>query len=133
MALKSAETDATKRALATFGNAFGLALYDREQTGVRQRPTNKTVTEPIAKGPWILCSAAGAPSGTFNEPDEFATALRSAMTEAGNIELLFAVWEQNIATVRAVNYSLKQNGTLKADFAKGLVNHFNLHGGGCPK
>jgi recombination DNA repair RAD52 pathway protein len=26
-ALKSAETDATKRALATFGKAFGLALY----------------------------------------------------------------------------------------------------------
>lgn len=33
-ALKSAETDATKRALATFGNRFGLCLYDREQTGV---------------------------------------------------------------------------------------------------
>jgi recombination DNA repair RAD52 pathway protein len=29
---KSAETDATKRALVTFGNAFGLALYDREQS-----------------------------------------------------------------------------------------------------
>jgi DNA recombination protein Rad52 len=27
LALKSAETDATKRALATFGNAFGLSLY----------------------------------------------------------------------------------------------------------
>ena len=31
LALKGAETDATKRALATFGNPFGLALYDREQ------------------------------------------------------------------------------------------------------
>ena len=30
LALKGAETDATKRALATFGNPFGLALYDRE-------------------------------------------------------------------------------------------------------
>lgn len=27
-AIKSAETDATKRALATFGNPFGLSLYD---------------------------------------------------------------------------------------------------------
>jgi recombination DNA repair RAD52 pathway protein len=35
--LKTAETDATKRALATFGNPFGLALYDSEQSGVRQR------------------------------------------------------------------------------------------------
>ena len=36
LALKGAETDATKRALATFGNRFGLALYDREQAGVRK-------------------------------------------------------------------------------------------------
>ncbi|WP_425419054.1 Rad52/Rad22 family DNA repair protein [Oricola indica] len=28
LALKAAETDATKRALMTFGNAFGLSLYD---------------------------------------------------------------------------------------------------------
>jgi recombination DNA repair RAD52 pathway protein len=27
LALKAAETDATKRALVTFGKAFGLALY----------------------------------------------------------------------------------------------------------
>jgi recombination DNA repair RAD52 pathway protein len=33
-AIKSAETDATKRALVAFGNAFGLALYDREQRQV---------------------------------------------------------------------------------------------------
>lgn len=33
-ALKEAETDAMKRALMTFGNAFGLALYDKEQRGV---------------------------------------------------------------------------------------------------
>ena len=30
-ALKEAETDATKRALMTFGNPFGLALYDKQQ------------------------------------------------------------------------------------------------------
>ncbi len=34
-AIKEAETDATKRALATFGNPFGLALYDKERKGVR--------------------------------------------------------------------------------------------------
>jgi hypothetical protein len=30
-AIKEAETDATKRALVTFGNPFGLALYDKSQ------------------------------------------------------------------------------------------------------
>ena len=33
-AVKEAETDAMKRALMTFGNPFGLALYDKEQTNV---------------------------------------------------------------------------------------------------
>src|SRR5262250_56716 len=32
--VKAAETDATKRAFVTFGNVFGLALYDREQRNV---------------------------------------------------------------------------------------------------
>lgn len=33
-AIKEAETDAMKRALMTFGNPFGLALYDKEQREV---------------------------------------------------------------------------------------------------
>lgn len=33
-ALKEAESDAMKRALMTFGNAFGLALYDKQQANV---------------------------------------------------------------------------------------------------
>ena len=33
-AVKEAETDARKRALMTFGNQFGLALYDKDQTNV---------------------------------------------------------------------------------------------------
>ena len=57
LALKGAETDATKRALATFGNPFGLALYDREQLGVRKARSEKA-SPPI--GPWVLRSASGA-------------------------------------------------------------------------
>lgn len=33
-AVKEAETDAMKRAFMTFGNPFGLALYDKEQSNV---------------------------------------------------------------------------------------------------
>jgi DNA recombination protein Rad52 len=33
-AIKEAETDAMKRALMTFGNPFGLALYDKDQSNV---------------------------------------------------------------------------------------------------
>ena len=38
-ALKEAESDAMKRALTTFGNAFGLALYDKEQANVSDEPS----------------------------------------------------------------------------------------------
>lgn len=37
-ALKEAESDAMKRALMTFGNAFGLALYDKTQANVDDGP-----------------------------------------------------------------------------------------------
>ncbi|MGX7706350.1 Rad52/Rad22 family DNA repair protein [Methylobacterium sp. Gmos1] len=37
-ALKEAETDAMKRALMTFGNPFGLALYDKDQANVVDLP-----------------------------------------------------------------------------------------------
>ena len=37
-ALKAAETDATKRALATFGKPFGLALYRKEKVPLLQSP-----------------------------------------------------------------------------------------------
>ncbi|WP_052730357.1 Rad52/Rad22 family DNA repair protein [Sphingomonas sp. SRS2] len=36
--LKEAETDAMKRALMTFGNPFGLALYDKSQSSVADTP-----------------------------------------------------------------------------------------------
>ena len=40
-AIKEAETDAMKRALMTFGNPFGLALYDKEQRQVVETPPEK--------------------------------------------------------------------------------------------
>lgn len=36
-AIKECETDAMKRALMTFGNPFGLALYDKTQEGVEKQ------------------------------------------------------------------------------------------------
>lgn len=39
-AIKEAATDAMKRALMTFGNQFGLALYDKDQRNVEDRPLN---------------------------------------------------------------------------------------------
>jgi DNA recombination protein Rad52 len=120
LALKGAETDATKRVLATFGNPFGLALYDREQVGVR-KARNEKASPPV--GPWILRSASGMEEVSFDKPSEFAGALRKAMAEARDIEFLFAIWEQNVETVRALNRSLKHDALPKSGIAPQLVSH----------
>jgi len=120
LALKGAETDATKRALATFGNPFGLALYDRGQEGVRKHRGLKAAP---AIGPWVLRSAEGADEASFDKPSEFAAALRKAMSEAKDIELLFVIWERNVETVRALNRSLKQDSLPKSGIAPQLVAH----------
>jgi len=112
IALKSAETDATKRALTTFGNPFGLALYDAEQSGVRRRaPQGGEVTS------WTLYAGA---EKTFASPSDFAHALKSELTQAPDIERLFALWERNVAAVR----SLHRSGKSGPHLAKDLVEHF---------
>lgn len=47
-ALKEAESDARKRALMTFGNPFGLALYDKEQAHVSDGDTPKDAETYVA-------------------------------------------------------------------------------------
>jgi len=53
-ALKEAESDAMKRALMTFGNPFGLALYDKTQANVSdgivsRMPPNETPSMPMSE------------------------------------------------------------------------------------
>ena len=47
-AIKEAETDATKRALDTFGNPFGLALYDKSQAQVTGGQRGSAPRQPPA-------------------------------------------------------------------------------------
>lgn len=67
-AVKESETDAMKRALMTFGNPFGLALYDKTQANVADEP---------------------APS---QPPSNFA-ALYNAIVTAGDLTSLQLAWE----------------------------------------
>jgi hypothetical protein len=109
LALKSAETDATKRALATFGNPFGLALYDREQAGVRKtRGASPSSGETSQIGPWLLRSSTGKPVSSHDTAKYFVEALKQAMSENHDIELLYDVWEQNIETLRALHRSTNE-------------------------
>jgi len=120
LALKAAETDATKRALATFGNPFGLALYDRELAGVKNRKALLSAPDEY-RGPWLLSLPNGS-GQSFSKADDFVVALRKALTEAADIEQLFAIWERNVDAVRAINKQTNRS-TPRGVIAQNLVAH----------
>ena len=74
-AIKEAETDAMKRALATFGNPFGLALYDRAQRGVSGKPEKRSEKRSAPKSfDWILLQSSGAVAGYYFVPGQYCAA-----------------------------------------------------------
>ena len=83
-ASKAAETDATKRALSTFGNSFGLSLY-RDKTEAPQskkarqsaRPAT-TAAEPTHAPSTPIHLEPALPAATLPPPRRSASAKRSA-------------------------------------------------------
>jgi DNA recombination protein Rad52 len=96
MALKAAETDATKRALATFGNSFGLALYDREQS---------RVTKPRSRGNNSDCEAKplqltlDGKDKAFARATDFVAATLAAIERLGSFSDVYRFWFANLAAL----------------------------------
>ncbi len=65
IALKAAETDATKRALATFGKPFGLELYRKDKISSL---ANSTAAAPVAASPPIQPRVGFHPDDTTPIP-----------------------------------------------------------------
>ncbi|MEQ8747373.1 Rad52/Rad22 family DNA repair protein [Pyruvatibacter sp.] len=90
IALKAAETDATKRAFATFGNKFGLCLYDPSLTHVEglieQRPPSP---------PWSLLGADGSSLGLFRAAADYCGGLRRLLQGTDDLGLLSRLWALN--------------------------------------
>ncbi len=61
-AVKEAESDARKRALMTFGNPFGLALYDKSRANV-QAPPPPVITDTQREEMELLCDNLSFPVG----------------------------------------------------------------------
>jgi len=72
-AVKEAETDAMKRALMTFGNPFGLALYDKTQANVEAAPERMSSAQAKREG--------------------WSEKIREMFNQAPSVEDLDARWE----------------------------------------
>ena len=121
-ALKEAETDATKRALITFGNLFGLALYDKEQAGV-QRATPSDPETGAAPVVWALMTGTVQPQ-VCETPQQFCSVAKEALRQAPTIAELEALWTGNapvVAQLRAIRPELRtRSGNHYADVLENL-------------
>ena len=107
--LKEAETDAMKRALMTFGNPFGLALYDKAQRQVSSAAgQGDGAQRPGGQQPPVSRAAAGAPSPTTASPAQCrtqATASTShppALVDPGQVALDAGTIQRLHSTLRAL-------------------------------
>ena len=120
-AIKEAETDAMKRALMTFGNPFGLALYDREQKSVRRVGTkSKGAAEPKPIE-WVVYSATGEPLGTHGDPVAYCSALRKTLEAIDAAEEATAFWKRNQDTVALLRRMLPDLKTEKGQHYAEIV------------
>lgn len=85
-AIKEAETDAMKRALMTFGNPFGLALYDKERTNVSNEADDSRAQFIAECRTRIKNYADPAELGTWWNSDEQKKARRDFELSADEVE-----------------------------------------------
>lgn len=136
LALKAAETDATKRALSTLGAPFGLTLYDPDHPSTAQAiargmqeatPASKTTSKPLCReaktstspegettAPWIAFGAAGEVIGVFRDPILCCSAIRRSIEAAHSVPALEAVYQANRRTMARL-YSEKPELRSDAD------------------
>ena len=105
MAMKAAETDATKRALATFGNPFGLALYDKEMSQVTQ-PTKQDQTPDKrpsrTEAPKVILTGRNGQQRRLSSSDHLVDAVTTSLAELETVEAVYGFWEANLANFASV-------------------------------
>jgi len=122
-AAKESETDGMKRALMTFGNPFGLALYDKTQANVETAPrevpnnTNPSAGDPggsddLAKkwSAWAKAEAAKIGQGEFDraalaawDADNRKYFTRCENNSPGEFEILMTTIEMRHSALDALS------------------------------
>ncbi len=117
-ALKEAETDAMKRALMTFGNPFGLALYDKAQRQVSsaadhgdeaQRPGGQQ--PPLGRPATGAASSAGASPGQGRAQATASPPQPAAPADPSQLALDGETIQQLHSTLRALPRPVLENLT----------------------
>jgi DNA recombination protein Rad52 len=129
-AIKEAETDAMKRALFTFGNPFGLALYDKEQQNVRrprkkaQKTAGNGQDRPIT---WLVLSSEGEYLSAYEDPVDYCKAMRQLLEAISTRERLRTFWQRNLVTLAMLRRNLPDlktdRGEHYADILTSLYKH----------
>jgi Rad52/22 family double-strand break repair protein len=102
-AIKEAETDATKRALVTFGNPFGLALYDPEQRGVRGAVGNRGERQRFN---WVALSPDGQVIANHADAVQLCATLRRQLEEITDPKTLDDLWTRNALALELLRQNL---------------------------
>ena len=112
-AIKEAETDAMKRAFMTFGNPFGLALYDKTQANVANIPDEPKKSAEPAKPNVAKASTESKPQ--MNEAME---SLWMELSHIQSAEGLRSFWIDNSKAVAGFDEVNRARFTKKKDELK---------------
>jgi DNA recombination protein Rad52 len=120
-ALKEAETDAMKRALMTFGNQFGLALYDKKQRRVTPGHSKVGKSPKPRKVEWVVLYANGEPESRHEDPVTFCSAMRRILEKIETADEAMAFWKRNQETVAQLRQTLPHLTTDKGQHYAEIV------------
>ena len=112
-ALKEAETDATKRALTTFGNPFGLALYDKEKAGIRRMAIRRAVKGGEPSTSLVLYGPVGETLSVHQDPQRFCKALKEAICTTTAEAVLSELWARNRSVLEHLRITMPHLLTAK--------------------
>jgi Rad52/22 family double-strand break repair protein len=121
-AIKEAETDAMKLALTTFGNSFGLALYDPELRGVRGGARWIRARQSVA---WVVLAPDGRLLATYADHLDFCAALQRQLEQIEDPRALKALWGRHAAALEMLRLNSPEligtEGNHWADILHGLL------------
>ena len=122
-AIKAAETDATKRALTTFGNRFGLSLYDKERRRVTPIDHDKgegdiasrPLLPSVGNGVLVLVAANGETLAANLSAEGFCQGLRQLTEAAVSADEVQALKAGNWIALQRVRETAPQAKTSKGE------------------